>query len=61
MSRVVQAGAVPVTWLQVLLEFQRDWARRETYDAVIAQGKPDREARALAKRAWILKRRKAQG
>jgi nicotinamidase-related amidase len=35
MQRVIQAGAVPVTWLQVLLEFQRDWARRETYDAVI--------------------------
>lgn len=35
MQRVIQAGAVPVSWLQVLLEFQRDWARRETYDAVI--------------------------
>jgi nicotinamidase-related amidase len=35
MQRVVQAGAVPVSWLQVLLEFQRDWARRETYDAVM--------------------------
>ena len=35
MQRVVQAGGVPVSWLQVLLEFQRDWARRETYDAVM--------------------------
>ena len=35
MQRVIQAGAVPVTWLQVLLEFQRDWARRDTYDAVM--------------------------
>ncbi len=35
MQRVVQAGAVPVTWQQVLLEFQRDWARRDTYDAVM--------------------------
>jgi nicotinamidase-related amidase len=34
-QRIVQAGAVPVTWQQVLLEYQRDWARRETYDAVI--------------------------
>jgi len=34
MQRVIQAGAVPATWLQVLLEFQRDWARRDTYDAV---------------------------
>ncbi|TPK75308.1 hydrolase [Mesorhizobium sp. B2-4-17] len=36
MDRLVQAGAVPVTWLQVLLEWQRDWARRETYEAVTA-------------------------
>ena len=35
MQRVIQAGGVPVTWLQVLLEFQRDWARRDTYDAVM--------------------------
>lgn len=34
-ARMVQAGAVPVTWQQVLLEFQRDWARKETYDAVM--------------------------
>ncbi len=32
--RMVNAGAVPVTWLQVLLELQRDWARGETYVAV---------------------------
>ncbi len=36
MDRMVQAGVIPVTWLQVLLEWQRDWARRETYDDVIA-------------------------
>lgn len=35
MERIVMAGAVPVTWLQVLLEYQRDWARRDTYDAVM--------------------------
>jgi nicotinamidase-related amidase len=29
--RMIQAGAIPVTWLQVLLEYQRDWARQETY------------------------------
>ncbi|MCW2803620.1 MAG: hypothetical protein QOF52_124 [Propionibacteriaceae bacterium] len=29
--RMTQAGAVPVTWIQVLLELQRDWARQETY------------------------------
>jgi nicotinamidase-related amidase len=36
MDRMVQAGAVPMTWQQVILEWQRDWARRETYDAVMA-------------------------
>jgi nicotinamidase-related amidase len=35
MERLIQAGVVPVTWQQVLLEFQRDWARKETYDAVL--------------------------
>jgi nicotinamidase-related amidase len=35
MQRIVQAGAVPVTWQQVLLEFQRDWSRKETYDEVM--------------------------
>lgn len=34
-TRMVQAGAVPVTWMQILLEYQRDWARQRTYDAVI--------------------------
>lgn len=34
-DRIVQAGAVPVTWQQVLLEYQRDWARKESYDAVM--------------------------
>lgn len=34
-QRMIQAGVVPVTWQQVMLEWQRDWARRETYDAVI--------------------------
>lgn len=33
-ERMVQAGAVPVTWQQVMLEWQRDWARGETYAAV---------------------------
>jgi nicotinamidase-related amidase len=36
MQRMIQAGVVPVTWQQVMLEWQRDWARRETYDAVMA-------------------------
>ncbi|MBX3540119.1 MAG: hydrolase [Chelatococcus sp.] len=32
MERMIQAGAVPMTSLQYLLELQRDWARSETYD-----------------------------
>ncbi|WP_422040504.1 hydrolase [Roseibium sp.] len=35
MQRMIQAGVVPVTWQQVLLELQRDWARKETYDPVL--------------------------
>ena len=35
MQRMVQAGAKPVTALSVLLEWQRDWAQKETYDAVM--------------------------
>jgi nicotinamidase-related amidase len=35
MKRVIQAGAKPVTALSVMLEWQRDWAERETYDAVM--------------------------
>ena len=34
-KRVVQAGAKPVTALSVMLEWQRDWAHRDTYDAVM--------------------------
>ncbi|MNT18082.1 Isochorismatase family protein [compost metagenome] len=33
-QRMVQAGARPITWLQYMLELQRDWARGETYNAV---------------------------
>ena len=35
MKRVIQAGAKPVTSVSTMLEWQRDWARRETYDAVM--------------------------
>jgi len=35
MQRMVQAGVVPATWQQVLLEWQRDWAHRDSYDAVM--------------------------
>ncbi|MEV0501686.1 hydrolase [Streptomyces spectabilis] len=35
LQRMIAAGAVPVTWVQVLLELQRDWARQETYGAVM--------------------------
>ncbi len=35
MQRMIQAGVVPVTWQQVLLEWQRDWKNRDTYSAVM--------------------------
>jgi nicotinamidase-related amidase len=31
-QRAIQAGVVPMTTLQVMFEWQRDWARAETYD-----------------------------
>lgn len=34
-QRLIQAGAIPVTWQQVMLEWQRDWNRKDTYSAVI--------------------------
>lgn len=34
-QRMVQAGAHPITWLQYMLELQRDWARSETYGSVM--------------------------
>jgi nicotinamidase-related amidase len=32
--RMIQAGAVPVTWIGVMSEWQRDWAREKTIPAV---------------------------
>ena len=34
-QRLVQAGVVPVTSLQVCFELQQDWARGETYEGVM--------------------------
>lgn len=36
LSRMVQAGAVRLTTIPALLEWQRDWARREHYDALMS-------------------------
>lgn len=36
MRRMEQAGVVPMTTIQTMLEWQRDWARRETYDELMA-------------------------
>lgn len=35
LRRIVQAGAVPMTSVATVLEFQRDWANKEHYDAVL--------------------------
>ena len=35
LSRMVQAGAVRVTTIAALLEWQRDWKKREHYDALM--------------------------
>ena len=34
-QRMVHVGVIPVTWIQVLCELQRDWARQETYQPVM--------------------------
>ena len=36
MLRMTQADIIPVTWQQVMLEFQRDWNNKDTYDKVMA-------------------------
>lgn len=36
MQRMIQVGVVPMTWLQILLEWQRDWANTDTYAGVMA-------------------------
>jgi nicotinamidase-related amidase len=35
-QRMIQAGAVPITWQQYMLELQRDWSRKETYNDTLA-------------------------
>lgn len=35
MQRMIQAGVVPMTTIQTMLEWQRDWARREHYDGLM--------------------------
>ncbi|WLA44526.1 isochorismatase family protein [Bradyrhizobium elkanii] len=36
LGRMQAAGARPASWIQVLLEMQRDWTRHETYDGARA-------------------------
>ena len=36
LSRMAQAGVVRMTTVPTVLEFQRDWAHRENYDALMA-------------------------
>jgi nicotinamidase-related amidase len=36
MQRMIQSDAVPVTWEQVCLEWQRDWNNKDTYSAVMS-------------------------
>ncbi len=38
-QRMGQVGVVPVTWVQFFCELQRDWARQETYQAVMELAK----------------------
>jgi nicotinamidase-related amidase len=35
LTRMQQVGVAPVTWVQVLLEWQRDWANKAVYSQVM--------------------------
>ncbi|TDD44996.1 hydrolase [Nonomuraea terrae] len=35
-QRMIQHGVAPLTWLTTVLEWQRDWARTQTYEAITA-------------------------
>ena len=35
MNRMTQAGAVSISWVQLLLEWQRDWASKASYNGVM--------------------------
>ena len=34
-QRMIQAGAIPMTWQQTILEWQRDWANEDTYGGMM--------------------------
>ena len=34
-QRLVQAGATPISWIALMLEWQRDWARKDTAGKVV--------------------------
>ncbi|MCL1791504.1 MAG: hydrolase [Peptococcaceae bacterium] len=36
MLRMIHAHATPMTWMQVMLEWQRDWGNKDTYAGVMA-------------------------
>ncbi|MDQ0585753.1 hydrolase [Streptomyces rishiriensis] len=51
--RMVQAGITPITWMAVLAEWQRDWAREESAAAMGAAVAPHGGASSVAL-AWEL-------
>jgi nicotinamidase-related amidase len=34
-ARLIQAGVKPMTWMQVMIEWQRDWSNKDTYNGVM--------------------------
>lgn len=38
-ERLIQAGAIPITWIALLQELQRDWSRTETAEEVLRIGR----------------------
>lgn len=33
--RMIQAGVTPITWIAVMAEWQRDWAREKTVPGIV--------------------------
>ena len=46
LERIIQAGAHPVSWVQLICEMQRDWSRKQTSEmfAEILFSKPSRSS-----------------
>jgi nicotinamidase-related amidase len=64
MKRVIQAGAKPVTSLSVMLELQRDWGPKDTYDTlmdIVKHHYGHTESVSSMRTPWSTRRRRVRG